>query len=85
MNPNELKSAEELENDRLMLIGQLAYCANTKDWKRFESLIKSNELKAFRAGMTESAEITKQGDGYEHKSGYWSEKILDARDRKESL
>lgn len=77
MNPNELKSAEgwihgHVTDTRKCLCHQCA-------------VARQIQLNAFRAGMTKSAEITRQGDGYEHKAGYWSEKIMDARDKKETL
>lgn len=89
MNPNELKSAKEWSE---VIVG---WMLPENEWALFHNdptdsgglvdIIKQIQLNAFRAGMTEAAEITKQGDGYEHKAGYWSEKILAARNKKESL
>lgn len=80
MNPNELKSAEEWAmqlRDTRDRKGQILLSA--VEWN--QDIVKQIQLNAIKSGMTKAAEITKQGDGYEHKAGYWSEKILDARDK----
>lgn len=86
MNQNELKIAEEwVGKDFSLLINcspeQMKKA--TKHYEQFINFIKQIQLNAYRAAMTKAAEITKQGDGYEHKAGYWSEKILVERDKNE--
>lgn len=36
-----MKKAEQQEDDLLVNIGRLSYCANQNDWKRFEMLLRA--------------------------------------------
>lgn len=62
-----MKSAEQLENDNLVLIGRLSYCAETQDWKRFELLLKQHseqiQQDAWQGGMRDAAEIANDYNG----------------------
>lgn len=36
-----MKTAEQQEDDLLVMTGRLIYCADQKDWKRFEMLLRA--------------------------------------------
>lgn len=77
MNPNELKSAEEWKS------------AHPQLKKVSDLMLHLIQLNAYRAGMTEAAEIAHKGDetysDFDDGKKQAREDIISARDRKESL